>query len=113
MDGVRRLLSYIPSSNQEQLPIVPTEDSVDRTTPELLEMVPDEERRGYDVRNVIASVFDRESFMEVHRDYAPNVVIGFARLAGRTLGIFANQPNLLATALDINFNDKSVRFIRF
>ncbi len=113
MDGVRRLLSYLPLNNREQPPIVDTGDPADRTTPEIMDLVPEEERRGYDVRDVIASVFDRDSFMEVHRDYAPNVVVGFARLGGRTVGIFANQPKVLAAALDINSSDKGARFIRF
>ncbi len=111
--GVRRLLSYLPSSNREQPPRVDNGDPEDRTTPELMELVPEEERRGYDVRDVIASVFDRDSFMEVHQDYAKNVVVGFARLGGRTVGIFGNQPKVMAAALDINSSDKGARFIRF
>lgn len=113
MTGIRRLLSYLPACNREQPPIVDTGDPADRSTPEIMDLIPEEERRGYDVRDVIASVFDAESFMEVHRDYAPNVVVGFARLAGRTVGIFANQPKVLAAALDINSSDKGARFIRF
>jgi methylmalonyl-CoA decarboxylase subunit alpha len=111
--GVRHLLSYLPRSNRENPPVVDTGDPADRPTPELLDLLPEEERRGYDVRDIIATVFDRDSFLEVHREYAPNVVTGFARLAGRTVGIFANQPNVLAAALDINSSDKSARFIRF
>ncbi|SIR11168.1 propionyl-CoA carboxylase beta chain, partial [Alkalispirochaeta americana] len=111
--GVRQLLSYLPQHNGEAPPVVDTGDPVDRTTPELLDLIPEEERRGYDVRSVIASVFDRESFLEVQRDYAPNVVVGFARLGGRTVGIFANQPAVLAAALDIDSSDKGARFIRF
>lgn len=113
MDGVRRLLSYLPQSNEEQPPLVDTGDPPDRPTPELIDIVPEEERRGYDVRTVIASIFDVDSFMEVHKDFATNVVVGFARLAGRTVGIFANQPSVLAAALDINSSDKGARFIRF
>ncbi len=111
--GVRQLLSYLPRSNRESPPRVPTDDPVDRPTPEVLDLLPEEERRGYDIRDIITTVFDRDSFMEVHREYAPNVVVGFARLAGRTVGIFANQPNILAAALDINSSDKGARFIRF
>ncbi|POQ99137.1 methylmalonyl-CoA carboxyltransferase, partial [Alkalispirochaeta sphaeroplastigenens] len=111
--GVRQLLSYLPQHNGEAPPVVETGDPVDRATPELLDLIPEEERRGYDVRSVIASVFDAGSFLEVHRDYAPNVVVGFARLGGRTVGIFANQPAVLAAALDIDSSDKGARFIRF
>jgi methylmalonyl-CoA decarboxylase subunit alpha len=113
MAGVRQLLSYLPPSNEEQPPVVDTGDPVDRLTPDILEIVPDEERRSYDVRTVISSVFDQGSFMEVHQDYARNVVVGFARLGGNTVGIFANQPAVLAAALDINASDKAARFIRF
>lgn len=111
--GVRKLLSYLPSNNKEAPPVVATGDPVDRTTPEIMELIPEEERRGFDVRDVIATVFDSGSFMEVHADFARNVVVGFARLNGRTVGIFANQPKVLAAALDINSSDKGARFIRF
>ncbi len=111
--GVRRLLSYLPSNNKEAPPTAATGDPVDRTTPEIMELIPEEERRGFDVRDVIAVVFDSGSFMEVHADFAKNVVVGFARLNGRTVGIFANQPKVLAAALDINSSDKGARFIRF
>jgi acetyl-CoA carboxylase carboxyltransferase component len=117
MAGVRRLLSYLPSSNAEAPPRVTPEDAAwddpDRLVPELMELVPDDDRRGYDMRALIASVFDRDSWMEVHADYAPNVVVGFARLAGRVVGIFGNQPAVLAAALDIDASDKGARFIRF
>jgi acetyl-CoA carboxylase carboxyltransferase component len=86
---------------------------LDRETPEIMELLPDNPRAVYDVRDVIGTVFDRESFIEVHADYAPNVVVGFAKLAGRTVGIFANQPKFYAAALDINASDKGARFIRF
>jgi methylmalonyl-CoA decarboxylase subunit alpha len=114
--GVRRLLAYLPSNNREQPPVVtagdPGWDDPDRRVPEVLDIVPDEDKRGFDVRDLISVVFDRESFMEVHADYARNVVVGFARLAGRTVGIFANQPSVVAAALDIDASDKGARFIR-
>jgi len=117
MSGIRQLLSYLPANNTEEPPRIGPEDpgwdEPDRIVPEVLEIVPDEERRGFDVRDFIAVVFDRDSFMEVHRDYAQNVVVGFARLAGRVVGIFANQPSVSAAALDINSSDKGARFIRF
>ena len=114
--GVRRLLSYLPSSNRDPVPRIeagaPGWDDPDRPVPEVLEIVPEEEKRGFDVRSLIGAVFDQQSFMEVHADYARNVVVGFARLAGRTVGVFANQPNVLAAALDIDASDKAARFIR-
>ena len=116
MAGVRRLLSYLPASNREHPPMVTAGeagwDDPDRPVPEVLEIVPDEEKRGFDIRDLIAAVFDGESFLEVHADYARNVVVGFARLAGRTVGIFANQPSVVAAALDIDASDKGARFIR-
>ncbi|MFP4153442.1 MAG: acyl-CoA carboxylase subunit beta [Alkalispirochaeta sp.] len=115
--GIRRLLGMLPPHNGEEAPrIGPGEsgwDGPDRAVPGVLDIVPDDERRGYDVREIIATVFDTDSFLEVHRDYATNVVVGFARLAGRVVGIFANQPAVLAAALDIDASDKGARFIRF
>ncbi len=115
--GIRRLLSYLPAHNGESPPRIGPDssswDDPDRKVPEVLSVVPDEERRGFDVRDFIGVVFDRGSFMEVHRDYAKNVVVGFARLGGRVVGIFANQPSVVAAALDIDASDKGARFIRF
>ena len=108
-----RLLSYLPSNNLEQPPASDVGDPVDRRTPELYEIVPEEERRAYDVKDVVRSVFDRDSFLEVHADWAQNVVVGFARLAGRAVGIFANQPKVYAAALTIDASDKAARFLRF
>jgi len=78
----------------------------------VLDIVPEEEKRGFDIRDFIGAVFDLDSFMEVHADYAKNVVVGFARLGGRVVGIFANQPSVVAAALDINASDRGARFIR-
>ncbi len=113
MSFLGRLLSYLPSNNMEQPPLVDTGDSPDRRTPELFEIVPDDERQPYDVKDIISSVFDRDSFIEVHADWAQNVVVGFTRLAGRTVGVFANQPKVYAAALNIDASDKAARFIRF
>ncbi|MDA3951204.1 MAG: methylmalonyl-CoA carboxyltransferase [Spirochaeta sp.] len=117
MDGIRRLLSMLPANNTEQapriLPDAPGWDDPDRVVPEVLDIVPEDERRGYDIRRFIGTVFDTDSFFEVHAEYATNVVVGFARLAGRVVGIFANQPAVYAAALDIDASDKGARFIRF
>lgn len=113
MTFLRRLLSYLPANNTEQPPVVDCADSPDRRTPELFEVIPADERKPYNVKEVIGSVFDRDSFLEVHSDWAQNLIVGFARLGGRTVGLFANQPMIYAAALDINASDKAARFIRF
>ena len=113
LEAVRHLLSYLPSSNLEQPPVVDTGDPVDRETPGLLALVPSDEKKAYDIKELIAEVFDRDTFIEVHAEYARTVVVGFARLAGRTVGIFANQPKVFAAALNIDASDKASRFIRF
>ena len=113
LQGVRTLLGYLPAHNGEDPPLAAGGDDVDRPTPELLDVVPEDARRGYDVKQVIAALADRGSFFEVHAEYAPNVVVGFARLAGRTVGFFANQPQVYAASLDINSSDKGARFLRF
>lgn len=116
MAGVRRLLSYLPAHCEVSPPRVgpgdPGWDDPDRPVPELLELVPEDARRGYDVRGLIAAVVDTESFLELHADWARNVVVGFARLAGRVVGLVANQPAALAASLDIDASDKAARFIR-
>ena len=113
MEFLRRLLGYLPSNNLEMPPLGPTADPADRATPELEGLLPDDPRKPYDIREFIAAAFDRDSFLEVQAEFAPNVVVGFARLAGRTVGVFANQPRYYAAALDINSSDKAARFIRF
>ncbi len=113
LDFLRKLLSYLPSNNMEQPPVVDTGDPADRETPGIFKILPEDPKRPYDIRDFIAEIFDRESFLEVQKDYALNVVVGFARLNGRTVGIFANQPKFYAAALDINSSDKAARFLRF
>ncbi len=113
MNFLRRLLSYLPSNNMELPPIADTGDPVDRETPDLIHILPDNPKRPYDIRDFINEIFDRNSFLEVHKEYALNVVVGFAKLNGRTVGVFANQPKVLAAALDINSSDKAARFLRF
>jgi propionyl-CoA carboxylase beta chain len=110
---IRNLLTYLPSNNSEPPPVVDMGDPAERETPGILEVLPDEPKRPYDIREVIEEVFDLDSFLEVHAEYAVNVVVGFARLNGHTVGVFANQPYYFAAALDINASDKASRFIRF
>ena len=112
MKLVRALISYIPQNNMEEPPCV--EGDYDLTMPEsVYEVVPTEPKKGYDVREVIKMVVDDGSFLEVHASFAQCVVVGFGRIAGRSVGIVANQPAVLAGALDIDSSDKAARFIRF
>lgn len=108
----RRLLSFLPSNNLEDPPRVPFEDDVD-PNPELTDIVPVEPKQGYDMRKVICGVVDRGDFLEVQAGWAMNIVVGFGRILGRTIGIIANQPSVHSGALDINASIKASRLIRF
>jgi propionyl-CoA carboxylase beta chain len=113
MEILKKLLSYLPSNNMEDPPVEETGDDPNRTDDLLEEIVPDDPDRPYDVKDVIASVADNGEFLEVHPLWAPNIVVGFARLNGRSVGIIANQPKHFAGALDVNSSVKAARFIRF
>lgn len=108
----RRLLSFLPSNNLEEPPRVPHDNNVD-PNPALNKMVPVEGKKGYDIRDVICGTVDRADFLEVQAGHAPNMVVGFGRILGRSIGIIANQPSVLSGAIDINASIKSSRFIRF
>jgi methylmalonyl-CoA carboxyltransferase large subunit len=108
----RKLLSFLPSNNLEDPPIAEPDPNVD-PNPALGDIVPPESKRGYDVRQVIAGVVDFGDFLEVQSGFAPNIVVGFGRVGGRTVGVIANQPAVNAGALDIDASDKAARFIRF
>ena len=110
---IRDLMTYLPSNNMEDPPFVPTDDPSDREDPLLDALVPTNPNIPYDIKEIIHSVVDGHRFFEVHRDFAPNIVVGFARLGGRTVGIVANQPAVLAGCLDINASVKGARFVRF
>ncbi|AGE22944.1 propionyl-CoA carboxylase [Geobacillus sp. GHH01] len=109
---VRRLLGYLPSNNNEKPPSGPIPDG-DDYRPDLADVVPIDAVRPYDVRHVIAQVVDDGSFMEVQKDFAKNIVIGFARIKGEVVGLVCNQPKFMAGGLDIDSSDKAARFIRF
>ncbi|PRO66734.1 acyl-CoA carboxylase subunit beta [Alkalicoccus urumqiensis] len=109
---VRELLAYLPSGEGETPPVSEEKDAR-AELPELQELVPLDPGRTYDVRRVIQEIMDADSFLEVHASFAKNAVTGFARLDGRTIGVIANQPKVLAGGLDINSSDKISRFIRF
>jgi propionyl-CoA carboxylase beta chain len=113
LTAIRTLLSFLPSNNLDQPPLVATADPIDRRDEELLEVVPDNANKPYDMHDVIRRVVDDGAFLEVQPDYAGNLLVGFGRLGGRSVGIVANQPNALAGVLDINGSLKGARFIRF
>jgi len=108
----QKLLSFLPANNLEDPPRVEGDRNVD-PNPALDDMVPTDGKKGYDVRQVIMAVVDLSDFLEVQPGYATNIVVGFGRINGRTVGVIANQPNSQAGALDINASDKAARFIRF
>lgn len=110
---VRELLSFIPSNNMDDPPVAVTNDSSERTEIKLNSIVPEASNQPYDIRDVIHEVVDERYFFEVHQHYAPNIVVGFARLDGRPVGIVANQPAFLAGVLDIDASVKGARFVRF
>ncbi len=110
---IRKLLNYLPSNNFEDAPFVPTTDPIDRLDDTLNNIIPDNPNKPYDVKDVIYSIVDGGEFLEVHRNYAQNLVVGFARFNGMSVGIVANQPNYMAGVLDINASRKGARFVRF
>lgn len=109
----RELISFIPSNNMENPPFVPTEDPSSRADEKLNSIVPESSNQPYDIRDIIHNVVDEHYFFEVQEHYAPNIVIGFARLGGYSIGIVANQPAFLAGVLDIDASVKAARFVRF
>ncbi|HEX7077630.1 MAG TPA: acyl-CoA carboxylase subunit beta [Candidatus Eisenbacteria bacterium] len=110
---IRRLLSYLPSNNVDDPPARPTEDPADRMEARLDEIVPAEPNKPYDMKEIVRLVVDDGDFFEVHEHFAPNIVVGFAHLDGRPVGIVGNQPASLAGVLDIKSSTKGARFVRF
>jgi len=109
---IRELLSFLPSNNMEDAPIVPTSDDIRRESEKLQTLIPQDPNMPYDIKELIEEVVDDKYFFEVMGSFAPNIVIGFARMGGKTVGIVANQPAFLAGVLDIDASDKAARFIR-
>lgn len=107
------LLSYLPQNNLDDPPRYACDDDPDREAPELDELVPDAPNKPYDIRSAIGAVLDNGDFFEIHPLYAPNIVCGFGRIEGRSVGVVANQPNVLAGVLDIKSSIKAARFVRF
>src|SRR5882762_659625 len=110
---VRKILSYVPSNNVDDPPVLQSEDEANRMDPELRTVIPKEPDKPYDMRDVIGHVVDRGSWLEVHEAWAQNIVVGFARLQGHPIGVVGNQPKVLAGTLDINSSIKGARFVRF
>lgn len=110
---LRKLLSYLPQNNLEDPPVVPCIDPIDRLEEALNHIVPENPNKPYDIKDVIHAIADNNEFLEVARHYAPNIVTGYARFNGMSVGIVANQPNYLAGVLDINASRKAARFVRF
>ncbi len=110
---IRKLLSFLPQNNLEEAPATATNDPIDRLEDSLNEIIPDSPNKAYDMYEVIGAIIDNGEFLEVHADYAQNIIVGFARMNGRSVGIVANQPNRLAGVLDINASRKAARFVRF
>ncbi len=112
ISGLKRLLSYIPQNCEEQAPSLPYEAG-DEIRPALNTIIPENANQPYDIKDVINQVIDADTWHEVHKDFAENIVVGFARLAGKSIGIVANQPAYLAGVLDIKSSQKGARFVRF
>ena len=112
INQLKQLLSFMPQNCEEDSPVYDYEPG-DEVRKRLNNIVPDNPNQPYDIRQVIHEVIDRDSFMEVHKDYAENIVVGFARLGGKSIGVVANQPAVLAGVLDINSSKKGARFVRF
>ncbi len=110
---LRELLSYLPANNTEDPPTIPCDDPIDREAPQLDTLIPIESNRPYDIKDVITAVVDHGTILEVQPSFAMNIVCAFARVGGRTVGVVANQPSVLAGCLDIDASVKAARFVRF
>lgn len=113
LGAIKKLLSYLPQNCEEEPPALPYEKNSDESRPSLNNIIPDNPNQPYDMRDIIGQVIDEGSLFEVHKEYAENILVGFARLAGKSIGIVANQPAILAGVLDIAASKKGARFVRF
>jgi acetyl-CoA/propionyl-CoA carboxylase len=113
MDKIKKLLSFIPQNNTEEPPLIDSTDDVNRIDPNIINILPENPYEQYDMTQIIKSLVDNGEFFEIHELFAENILVGFARLGGRSVGLIANQPMYLAGALDINSSNKAARFIRF
>lgn len=110
---IRELLNFLPSNNLDDTPVIPTNDPADRLCEKLNQLIPDSSKKPYDIKDIIKEVVDESYFLEVHEHYAKNIVVGFARFNGKSVGIVANQPAVLAGCLNIDASKKAARFVRF
>jgi propionyl-CoA carboxylase beta chain len=115
IDYVKALLSYLPSNNMDGSPVLPPTQTLEKKSSDtaLNTLIPDSPNQPYDMKVLIQAIVDESEFLEVHSLYAPNIVVGFARIEGQSIGIIANQPSQLAGTLDINSSEKAARFLRF
>jgi propionyl-CoA carboxylase beta chain len=109
----RALMGYLPLSNREDAPVVPCHDPIDRPSAVLDAIIPDNANTPYDMRQVVLQIADNGEFFQIHQNFAANIIVGFARIDGKTVGIVGNQPMVLAGCLDINASRKAARFVRF
>jgi propionyl-CoA carboxylase beta chain len=110
---LRRFVNYLPASNREKPPVWPTDDPADRQIPSLDTLIPDDPNRPYDMKELITKIVDDHEFFELQPTHAGNIITGFGRMQGSTVGIVANQPMVLAGCLDIDSSKKAARFVRF
>ncbi|MCS6837646.1 MAG: acyl-CoA carboxylase subunit beta, partial [Bdellovibrionaceae bacterium] len=110
---IRELLNFLPSNNLDDPPVLPNQDPPDRVCAKLNHIIPDNPKKPYDMMDIIQEIVDEHYFLEVHKHFAKNIIVGFARLNGRAIGVVANQPQVLAGCLDIDASRKAARFIRF
>ncbi|HEX04882.1 MAG TPA: acyl-CoA carboxylase subunit beta, partial [Bacteroidetes bacterium] len=113
LQTVRKLVSYMPQNNLEDPPFHPTDDDPNRQDPDLDTIIPENPNKPYQMKEVLRKIVDDGDLFEVHENWAENIIVGFARLGGRSVGLIANEPNVLAGCLDINSSRKGARFIRF
>src|SRR5687767_11547284 len=113
INHIKAMLSYMPQNCEDTAPMVPYEIQEDESRPALDTIIPENANQPYDIREVIEGIIDADTFLEVHKNFGENIVVGFARLAGRSIGIVGNQPAVLAGVLDINASTKAARFVRF
>ena len=113
IDLIKKLISFIPSNNMETAPLVECTDPIDRMEDVLNDIIPDNPNKAYDMYEVLGAIVDNREFLEVHKDFADNIICGFARMGGMSVGIVANQPKSKAGSLDVNASRKAARFVRF
>jgi len=113
IEQIRKLISYLPDNNLSDVPVLPSQDDMNRITDNLADIIPGDSNKPYDMMDIITSVVDNGDFFEIQKHFAQNIIIGFGRMNGGTVGIVANQPKFSAGVLDVNSSDKAARFVRF